>query len=257
MALRRPGAATAIPAAVLAMLVVPPGALAQSASNAAGEADFSGVWTSDPPENTRPWFIYSFSADLPDLTEWGQARFEDSRPTFGPRSVPVADTNDPVYDCYPPGTARIYLHPFPMEIVQTGDRVLMLFEYDHHQRQIYTDGRDHRTDLAPSWMGDSTGYWEDGVLVVETLNFNDRSWLDRRGVPHSDRLRVTERISLTDDGRLQIDIAMEDPVALAEPWVGQRFYRKTDWQVVEFVCLDTATFDEFETSILEFDPAVE
>ena len=64
--------------------------------------------------------------------------------------MPVAETDDLVYKCYPPGTPRIYIHPFPMEIIQLPGRVLMVFEYDHLVRQIYTDGREHRTDLAPS-----------------------------------------------------------------------------------------------------------
>ena len=87
-----------------------------------------------------------------------------------------------------------------MEIIHSEGRVLMLFEYDHVVRQIYTDGREHRTDLAPMWMGDSTGHWEGKTLVVETVNFNDKTWIDREGVPHSDQLRVEERIHLDDEG---------------------------------------------------------
>ena len=70
----------------------------------------------------------------------------------------------------------------------------MIFEYDHLIRQVYTDGREHRTDLAPSWMGDSIGRWEGDALVIETVNFNDKTWLDRTGVQHSEELRVVERI---------------------------------------------------------------
>ena len=105
----------------------------------------------------------------------------------------------------------------------------------------------------PSWMGDSTGHWEDGVLVVETMNFNDKTWLDRRGVPHSEELRVVERIRRVGDDTLQIDITMEDPVALVEPWIGQRVYRKTDWQIEEFICMDNINFEAFENAVLEFD----
>ena len=104
----------------------------------------------------------------------------------------ATESNDPVYDCFPPGTPRVYFHPFPMEIIQLPGRTLILYEYHHSIRQIYTDGRGHRTDLAPLWMGDSTGYWDGDTLVVETVNFNDKTWLDREGLPHS-RWRQTGR----------------------------------------------------------------
>jgi len=217
-------------------------------------ADFSGVWTNSPPESTRSFQNSALRADLPPMTAWAQERYDQARPTFGPKSVPVLETNDPVYECFRPGTPRIYMHPFPMEIIQTPGRVLMLFEYDHAVRQIFTDGRDHRTDLAPMWMGDSTGHWEGDTLVVETVNFNDKTWIDRQGVPHSEELRVLERIRLDGDGNLLIDIAIEDPVAFTESWTGQRRYRPVDWNIEEFACMDNVNFEAFEDDILNYDP---
>ncbi len=213
----------------------------------------TGIWTNNPPESTRAFQNFSFSDDPPALTAWGRERYEQSKPTFGDRGVPVGDTNDPVYECFPPGVPRAYLHPFPVEIVQTPGRVLMLFEYDHLIRQIYTDGREHRTDLAPMWMGDSIGRWEGDTLVVDTVNFNDKGWLDRRGVPHSDQLRVEERFRLVDADHLQVDIRIEDSVALAEPWVSQRFLMRTDWQIEEHACMDNVNFAGYEEGIQQFD----
>jgi hypothetical protein len=215
--------------------------------------DLTGVWTNNPPEAARAFQNFAFSSELPPMTPWAQERYEAARPTFGPRGVPVAETNDPVYQCFPPGTPRIYFHPFPMEIIQLPGRVVMLFEYDHLIRQIYTDGRPHRDDLAPMWMGDSTGHWEGDTLVVETVNLNGMTWVDRRGVPTSDQLRVVERIRRIDDNNLQIDITVEDPVAFTQPWSGQRFYRTVDWNVEEFVCMDNVGFAEWEDQILEYD----
>lgn len=215
--------------------------------------DFAGVWTNNPPEETRAFQNSTYSAELPGMTPEAQAQYELARPTFGARSVPVADTNDPVYQCFPPGTPRVYLHPFPMEIIQLPGRVVMVFEYDHLVRQIYTDGRDHRDDLAPSWMGDSTGHWEGDTLVVETVNFNDKTWLNREGVPHTEQLRVVERIRRPDADSLQIDIVMEDPGALTAPWAGRRFYRRVDWDIEEFMCMDNVNFTDFENEILEYE----
>jgi hypothetical protein len=232
-----------------------PGAAGSSplAQAPAAAARLSGVWTNNPPETTRAFQNFSFSADPPALTAWGKERYEQSKPTFGDRGVAVGETNDPVYECFPPGAPRVYLHPFPVEILETPGRVLMVFEYDHIVRQIYVDGRGHRTDLAPMWMGDSVGRWEGDTLVVETTNFNDRSWLDRRGVPHSDRLRVEERFSLVDPDNLKVEIRVEDPVALAEPWVSQRFLMRTDWQIEEHVCQDNVNFESYEEEIQQFE----
>jgi hypothetical protein len=228
---------------------------AQSPEGLSHPADLSGVWTNDPPAETRAFQNYAFSLDPPELTAWGQARFDAARPGRGRRSYAIAESDDPVYDCFPPGAPRIYLHPLPMEIVQTPGRVLILFEYDHFFRQIFTDGRGHRTDLAPSWMGDSIGHWEGETLVIETTNFNDKTWLDRRGLPHSEELRLIERFSLVGDDRLRIDITVEDPVAYVEPWTAQRFLRRTDWQIEEFVCMDNVNFEAYENAVQEFDDA--
>jgi len=123
--------------------------VAQPASHA---ADLSGVWTNVTLPGTAEWAINTFSAEIPALTPWGQARFDAAKPQRGPRGVPVAQTDDPVYACYPPGTPRIYLHPFPFEIIQLPGRVLMVFEYDHLVRTVYTDGREHRTDLVTCFL---------------------------------------------------------------------------------------------------------
>jgi hypothetical protein len=232
-------------------------AMAQVPTSGEHNADLSGVWTNVNLPGTADWAIYTFSAALPPLTAWGQAKFEAAKPQRGPRGVPVAETDDLVYQCYPPGTPRIYLHPFPMEIIQLPGRVLMVFEYDHLVRQIYTDGREHRTDLPDSWMGDSIGHWEGKTLVVESANFNDRTWIDRIAVPHSEEMRLIERIYINDKNQLQVDMRVEDPVALAKPWEFSRYYRKTDWTIEELMCEDNATYTPFENALLEFDEKAE
>ncbi len=205
-----------------------------------------------PPGTGGRWAIDTFSEKLPPLTAWGQAKFDAAKPQRGPRGVAVAATDDLVYQCYPPGVPRIYLHPFPFEIVQTPSRVLMVFEYDHLIRQVFTDGREHRTDLPPSWMGDSIGHWDGRTLVVDTTGFNDRTWIDRIAVPHSEDMRLIERMHLNANGYLQIDMRVEDPKALAQPWEFTRYFKKTDWTIDELVCKDNSNFDEFENSVLEF-----
>jgi hypothetical protein len=239
--------------AVVLLASLPAGAQTV-ASRPSGEhaANLGGVWNGHRAPGGGSYGGYGFSEELPPMTAWAMERYQSAKPTFGPTSVSVADTNDPVYQCFPPGTPRIYFHPFPMEIIELPGRIMMVFEYDHLIRQIYTDGRGHRDDLAPGWMGDSIGFWEGDTLVVETTNFNDKTWVDRRGVPHSEQLRVVERIHVNDEGLLQIDITVEDPVAFTASWTGQRFYERVDWNIEEFVCMDNVTFLDFEQEVLDY-----
>jgi hypothetical protein len=215
-------------------------------------ADLRGVWMRNYEHRYQN---YAFTEAPPPMTPWAQARFQQSRPTFGTNSVAVLETNDPVYRCQPPGVPRIYAHPSPFEIFQLSDRVVIVYEFQHHVRQIYTDGRDYPEGRPASWMGESVGRWDGDTLVVESRNFRDETWIDRRGVPHSDQLRVTERFQRESDDRLVVDIQVEDPVAFTEPWSTQRLFDSVNWTIAENVCVDTDSFEEFsefERGVLEY-----
>jgi hypothetical protein len=234
-------AALAFPAFLFAQ---PPGTAPAAVPN------ISGVWNLRSSPETR-FLSYAFTREEPPMTPWALERFKATKPSFGPRAV--ADSNDPVnpttvnaVGCFPPGTPRIYLQPFPMEIVQSPGRVLMIFEFNHFIRQIWTDGRPHNTDLGSTWFGDSIGKWQGDTLVVDTIGLNDKTWIDRAGHPHSDALHVVERIQRVDQTALQIDITMEDPKAYTKPWGGQiKFQLRPNWNVTEMVCEDNVNFDEF------------
>lgn len=215
-------------------------------------ADLRGVWMR---RYEHRWENYAFSEEPPPMTAWAQTRFQQSRPTFGPDAVAVAETNDPVYQCLPPGLPRIYAHPAPFEIFQLSDRVVIVYEFQHHVRQIYTDGRDRAQGRPASWMGESVGRWEGETLIVETTDFNDKTWIDRRGIPHSDQLRITERIQRDADDQLIVDITVEDPVAFTEPWTVRRVFDPVAWTLAEGVCVDSSLFEEFsefEREVLEY-----
>ena len=237
----------------LAALALPAAAFAQQqgAAKAAGAApDLSGVWNMQTTPDTR-YLLYSFSKDDPPMTPWAQEKFKATKPSFGPRSV--EDSNDPVnpttvsaVGCFPPGMPRMYLQPFPMEIVQTPGRVMMIFEFNHFVRQIWTDGRKHNTDLGGTWLGDAIGRWEGDTLVVDTIGFNDKTWIDRAGHPHSDQLHLTERIRRADQNTLQDQITIEDPKAYTKPWGATiQFRLRPNWNITEMVCEDNVNFDDF------------
>ena len=122
------------------------------------------------------------------------------------------------------------------KIVQTPGLILILDE-DLTYRQIFLDGRALETNPNPSWMGYSVGRWEGDTLVVESFGFNDRTWLDRDGHPHTEALRVTERYRRRDFGRLEIEITLNDPAVYARPWtVALGAELAADTEMLEYVC---------------------
>jgi len=204
--------------------------------------DLSGVWMMrNPPGSNRGFTLYTFTdqkTDPPVLTPWGEAKFKEAKDSNG-GAYTLDQTNDPVLTkCYPPGTPRVYFHPYPFEFVQGPKYLLQVFEYDHTIRRIYTDGRQLPEDPDPSWMGYSIGHWDgDATFVVETVGFNEKTWLDRLGHPHSDQLHVTERFRRVDADHLQVDIMMTDPKALAKPWSATFYYEnRPTWELGEISC---------------------
>ena len=96
-------------------------------------------------------------------------------------------------------------------------------------------------------MGDSIGRWEGDTLVVDTVGFNDKTWLDMVGHPHSEGLQVAERIRRVGHDQLAIDLTIDDPKAYAKPWGGHMIFdRKVDWSLGEMICEDNITFDDFQ-----------
>jgi hypothetical protein len=230
-----------------------PAAPAAKAPSSVQARDLSGVWYDDHPRPnsvTERFWIYKFAPDEPPMTPWGQAQFDAAKSSFGSHPFPLKDTNDPVYNsCAPPGFPRVYLHPFPFQIIQSPTEVILLFEYDSTRHQIYTDGRAHDTSLGPLWNGDSIGHWEGDTLVTDTVNFNDKTWLDRMGHPHSEQLHVIERIHRMDHDHLEVNYTFDDPKAYTKPWTARlefRLYPK--WTIQEYFCEDENTFQDMENN---------
>ena len=236
---------------LLASLAISTAAFAQGAATSpAFTPDLSGIWARVVDPASRPFYLYAFQAAEPAMTPRGEARYKETRPSHGSRAVALEESNDPVFAaCNPPGVPRVYLHPFPFQIATVpGREVLILYEYDHLVRHVYTDGRAHDTRSAPTWMGDSIGRWDGDTLIVDTLNFNDMTWIDRRGLPHGEGLHVVERFRRVDQNTLEVGITVEDPQAYAKPWSTQLRYtlRPPEWRILELACEDDASFLQLE-----------
>jgi len=213
--------------------------------------DISGVWSQEHPRSapvTDRYWIYKFTMEEPPMTAWGEAQYKAAKSSFGSHPVPLAETNDPIYhNCSPSGYPRIFLHPFPVQIIQMPGEVILLFEWDSLRHQIFTDGRPHDTALGPLWMGDSIGHWEGDTLVADTVNFNDKSWLDRMGHPHSEALHIVERIRRIDQTHLVDDMTFEDSKAYTKPWTAHMdFVLKPTWTLGEQFCEDEESFQDFD-----------
>jgi len=215
----------------------PGGAKTPVAAVPAPSADLTGVWTQYPRIGSRSagegGFI--FSAEEPPMTPWAAAIFKSVKaPHTGGYT---GESDDTTLKCYPPGVPRIYLFNFPMEIFQVPGRVLIVHEFGHFIRQIWTDGRPHPKDPNPTWMGDSIGKWEGDTLVVDTIGFNDKTWIDQVGHPHSDQLHLVERMHRVAPDMLQIDFTFDDPKAYTKPWTGtKKFKLRPDWHISEYIC---------------------
>jgi hypothetical protein len=115
---------------------------------------------------------------------------------------------------------------YGLEIVQSRDKIIFFSEWMDAYRRVYMDGRRVPPDWDPAYNGYSTGRWEGDTLVVETVGLREDTTLDRYGSPHSDAMRITERIRLTAPDVLEDRITVTDPKAFTKPWEFTRSYRK-------------------------------
>jgi hypothetical protein len=143
--------------------------------------------------------------------------------------------------CAPPGIPyHIGLAQYPIEFLFTPGRVTVQMEAWTQVRRIYTDGRTHPDDLEATFYGHSTGHWEGGVLVVDTVGLKPGA-LIAPGMGHSDKERIAERIHLspTDPDQLMDEVVITDPDALEKPWsTTYRYRRHREWEVLEFACAE-------------------
>jgi len=228
-----------------------------------GKPNLSGIWQAF---NTANWDILAHQAEpgpRPELMgAWGaqpggmgivegneipyrpEALAQKKKNFDNRMNVKVAndpsrfDQGDPELQCYRPGVPRANYMPFPFQIFQDREQIMVVYEYKWAVRWIYMDSKSEAQ--IDSWMGWSNGRWEGDTLVVDVTGFNGHTWLDRAGNFHSDALHVVERWTPTDAGHLMYEATLEDPKTFTRPWK-MRFpiYRRVepDLQLIEFNCV--------------------
>jgi hypothetical protein len=194
-----------------------------------GKPDLSGLWNRISPKYSR-----NIAADLKagDIQPWAEKLVQQRKEDLGREYMNVL--------CVPLGpgytTSADSTGAEMMKIVQTPELILIL-NPDLTYRQVFMDGRALEKAPNPNWMGYSVGRWDGDTLVVESFGFNDRSWLDHDGHPHTEALRMTERYRRRDFGNLDIEVTLADPGAYAKPWtVAVRAELAPDTELIEWVC---------------------
>jgi hypothetical protein len=153
----------------------------------------------------------------------------------------LTPADDPTAHCLLPGVPRITSMPMPFEIVQTSEKVIILYEAFHAFRIIPLNSQlKHPDDLVPTWMGDSVGRWEGDTLVVDVVGFNDKTWLGGQGTIHTEDMHVVERYRLNADGTLSYEATVDDPKALTKPWTTGATLRTppNNARVEEYECIE-------------------
>jgi hypothetical protein len=220
-----------------------------------GKPDLSGVWhvQAEPIEEKRrllgPEYGRVFAVGMEPTTT--SMYGTDVLVSYKPREIVMTAEAEAIYQhrrqgqemfpttlCLPAGMPRATLLSEAFKIVQTPGLTIVIHELDGFPRQIYTDGRSLPKKIEfPSWLGYSVGRWEGDTLVVDTIGFNDRSWLDGRGHPHSEAMHVTERYRRRDVGHLDVETTIDDSKSYNKPFTFKVTHLlEVDSDIVEYFC---------------------
>jgi hypothetical protein len=227
LAVKRPTVATRWPAAIRFISAL---ALLAGIAVAHAAPNIAGVWQVRGTSGALP-----DPAHLPPFTPAGARAYAKNREALARGDASVDLTSR----CSSPGAPRIMLLPYPFEILQQPDHIAIVFEWNQVFRQIVMSGKRDPYTL-PSAMGFSAGHWDGDTLVVTTTDRNGQTFLDNSGLPHGEKLKLTERFHLEDRGNVLVDrLTIEDPDTYTKPWsVALAFERKSNTQLAQDVCLD-------------------
>jgi hypothetical protein len=216
-----------------------------------GKPDLSGVWEADrSPQNEIEYLLPEKQNGLGE--DFPTKYFLDILSDFKPENTPLLPSvaaalmlsrttvrkDNPGVHCLPRGSSPMGdTIPEPFKLVQTPGLIVVLIEDGTNFRQIYTDGRKLPEDPTPSWFGYSVGKWEGDTLVVDTIGFNDRGWLDAVGHTRSEAMHVSERFHRRDFGHMDMQVTLDDPKTFTKPvTVKFSLSLQPDGDVLELFC---------------------
>jgi hypothetical protein len=223
---------------------------ARPARTADGKPNLTGIWQ---VMNTANWDIQAHEARTgpvvalgasfavpagPGVVDGGEIPYQPAAAKKKAENGANWMTLDPEVKCYMPGIPRATYMPFPFQIVQSTDTILMAYEFASASRVIRMNSKEQSP--APAWMGWSVGKWDGDTLVVDVTDNEERTWFDRAGDFHSDELHVVERYSLMDQNTLNYEVTIEDPKVFTRPWkMSMPIYRhlEKNAQLMEYKCV--------------------
>jgi hypothetical protein len=189
--------------------------------------DLSGVW-----RVAEGKYLQNIAVDI------GEAPFQPTAAALYKERAESLGKGRPSEFCIPHGIPDgMLVRNSPFKIVQTPGVLVILYEEFNHYRQIFSDGRGFPPEANPSWFGYSIGKWDGDTFIAETIGFNDKSWFDDPGHPHSEELRVTERFRRVNFGRMEMQITFDDPKSYTKPWSATiPFSLVADSELIESIC---------------------
>jgi hypothetical protein len=205
--------------------------VAYAQSKAAPGDDLTGVYYTLHPDET----LKTIDGKPIPLTAAGRAALAANAPGVAASKIPPAGV---AFDaCVPFGPTRILQQPYPLEIVQKGDEVLLIWEHNHVWERIYMNEKPN-PDVDPSYMGFSVGHWDGKTLVIDSANFNAKTFLDDNGLPHTEDLKLQRRLHKAKGGKaLDIEVTVTDPTLYTRPWTIQATLPlRPDISTEEYVC---------------------
>lgn len=214
-----------------------------------GRPDLSGVWQT---LNTAHWNLEPHVSDYPVLLELGaQFAVPPGQGVVDGGSIPylreaLAErdrrfanrlTDDPEGKCFLGGVPRSTYMPYPFQILQNADNVVISYQFGTGVRRVFVNGNEE----APldSWMGWSNGRWDGDTFIVEVTGFNGQTWLDRAGNYASENAKVVERYTPLGPNHIRYEATIEDPTVYSRPWtISMPLYRIVDegFRLLEFKC---------------------
>ena len=215
-----------------------------------GKPNLNGIWQ---VMNTANWDIQTHEAKAGPVVSLGAAFavppgvgvVDGEEIPYRPEALAKKKENgenwmtrDPEVKCYMPGIPRATYMPFPFQIVQSQDTILMAYEFASASRVIRMNSKEKSP--APAWMGWSVGRWDGDTLVIDVTDNEEQTWFDRAGNFHSDALHVVERYSLADANTINYEVTIEDPKVFTRPWkMSMPIYRRLDRnaQLMEYKCV--------------------
>jgi len=199
------------------------------------------------PNNARRQPTFRI-ADLsnPNVLPWAKAQMKTSNEAV--LAGKIAYT--PRSSCRPAGVPAFMLFIVePIFFVQSPREVLIIYSGDQQVRRVDLDVP-HSANPKPSWYGESIGRYENGALVIDTIAFNDKTFVDNYRTPHTDKLHVVEHWQLADGGKmLEAQFTVEDPGTFVAPWSGLQRYRRVQGTMGEQVCAENNTGAVFDYHI--------